>query len=772
MKRSFFIFAAILFIAIQAHAQGLIVRPDFQPADLELRQHRVNADIQEQVAVVTVEHEFYNPSATTVEGTFLFPLPQNAQVSRFSMNVDGKEIAGELLTADEARRIYEDIVRKSLDPALLEMADYRTFRARIFPIPPKATRRLTLRYDATLPIEGKTVTFQYPMQGALSYRGAGAPIRPMPAPQPRERDQAREPERTRSQQSAIHVQINTATAVKNIYSPSHRVEVKQENDRRATVAFEANNAIDGRDFLLYYSLDPNEIGATLLAHRPYTDKSGYFMLLISPQVNPDTTPAQGKDLVLVLDTSGSMAGEKIQQAKAALRYCLQRLGNRDRFGLVTFSSEARKFRETLAGLEARDEALYHVDRLEATGGTNINAALLAAVDLLRGSRSGNSPASAGQSMIIFLTDGLPSAGVQDEGEIRRNLQSANRDGIRIFSFGVGFDVNTRLLDGLAKTSNAFSDYISPQENIEEKISTFYEKVRYPVMSNLEYSFRGVEAHALSPHRLPDLFKGGQIILAGRYRDGGRATLVLRGQAGGERQGDARREFHYDFTFPRQERERDFVARLWATRRVGDLLDEIRLQGENVELKNEVIALAKEFGLVTPYTSYLVQEEERLTLQESRSQQVDDRLMTLSRAGNGGRRESAQPAAAPAAMDAMNQASGAGAVQMSKSIRAMKSAEVATEADAKSAGLVTIKGSTLRQQTDGTWMDIDYKAEVATIKLAFASEAYFTFLRIFPEAREFCKLGNKIIFTFHGKFVQIGEDGEKQMSEEKLRERFR
>jgi len=253
-----------------------------------------------------------------------------------------------------------------------------------------STRRLTLRYDATLPIDGKTVTLQYPLQGALSHRGVNTPppfpMHPVPQSQ---RDQRREPEQVRSQQSTIQIQINTTTAVKNIYSPSHRVEVRQESDRRATVTFEANNAIDGRDFLLYYSLDPNEIGATVLTHRPYTDKSGYFTLLISPQVNPDATQVQGRDLVFVLDTSGSMAGEKMQQAKAALRYCLQRLGNRDRFGLVTFSSEARKFREALADIGARDDALYHVDRLEATGGTNINEALLAATDLLR-----NSPASA------------------------------------------------------------------------------------------------------------------------------------------------------------------------------------------------------------------------------------------------------------------------------------------------------------------------------------------------------------------------------------------
>ncbi len=754
MQRSIFTFVAVLFIALQAHAQGLIIRPDFQPADLELRQHRVNAEIQEQVAVVTVEHEFYNPSSVTVEGTFLFPLPPNAQVSRFSMNVDGREMVGELLSADEARRIYEDIVRKSLDPALLEIADYRTFRARIFPIPPRATRRLTLRYDATLPMDGKTATFQYPLQGTLTHRSAGVPVpTPMPMPPERqtpERDQRREPERVRSLQSTIQIQISTATAVKNIYSPSHRVEVRQQNDRRATVNFEANNVIDGRDFLLYYSLDPNEIGATLLTHRPYSDKSGYFMLLISPQVNPEATQVQGKDLVFVLDTSGSMAGEKIEQAKAALRYCLQRLGNRDRFGLVTFSSEARRFREELAGAEARDDALYHVDRLEATGGTNINEALLAAMDLLRGSPNG-------RSMIIFLTDGLPSTGIQNEGEIRRNLQNANRNGIRIFSFGVGFDVNTRLLDGLAKESHAFSDYISPQENIEEKVSNFYDKVRYPVMSNIEYAFRGIETHGLSPNRLPDLFKGGQIILAGRYRAGGRGTLVLRGQVGEERQ-----ELQYDFSFPQQERERDFVARLWATRHAGDLLDEIRLNGENSELKNEVIALAKEFGLVTPYTSYLVREEEEtLTLQ----QPMRVRHMNEPQAAPGALSGRVM---APAA-EAMQQTSGAGAVQMSKSIRVMKTAEKAPAAESKSVGLVAVQGRTLRQQPDGAWMDIEYQAGTATVKLAFASDAYFTFLRVFPEGREFCKLGNKLIFKFRGKFVEIGEGGEKQLPAARLRE---
>jgi hypothetical protein len=166
----------------------------------------------------------------------------------------------------------------------------------------------------------------------------------------------------------------------------------------------------------------------------------------------------------------------------------------------------------------------------------------------------------------------------------------------------------------------------------------------------------------------------------------------------------------------------------------------------------------------------VQEEESLTMEAPRIRQMDDRLMRLSGAGNGGRIDAQQPATVTT-MDAMNQASGAGAVQMSKSIRAMKSAEVAPEAEIASSGLVSIKGRTLRRQAGGAWVDVDYKTDAATIKFVFASEAYFTFLRVFPEAREFCKLGKKVIFKFHGKFVQIGDDGEKQISEVKLQERF-
>jgi len=354
---------------------------------------------------------------------------------------------------------------------------------------------------------------------------------------------------------------------------------------------------------------------------------------------------------------------------------------------------------------------------------------------------------------------LPSSGVTDEGQIRRNLKNANRNDVRVFTFGVGFDVNTRLLDGISREHHGFADYISPQENIEEKVSGFYDKVRYPVMSAIEYEFRGAEVRSLSPGRLPDLFKGGQIILTGRYQSPGRTTLVLRGMSGERRQ-----SFQYDFELPERERQQDFVARLWATRRVGDLLEEIRVNGENDELKNEVVALAKEFGLVTPYTSYLVKEEEAIARNFGRSPGVHGAPTPMLMQSL-----DLDAAAAPPSAESFKMTTGAGAVQASSRLREMKQAEV--DPTTQQQGIVAISGRTMVLSPEGVWMDSEFKPVMKAVQLAFASEAYFNFLRLYPEARSFCKLGQKVIFKFRNQFVQVGEAGKKQMSEAELRKLF-
>ena len=736
----------LLVFAGSAAAQGVVIGRDGRPVMLTLRNHRVEADIQERLAVVTVEHEFHNTGHATVEGTFLFPLPPDAQVSDFSMEVDGETMSGELLSAAEARRIYEDIVRRSLDPALLEMADYRTFRARVFPIPPGAKRTLTLRYDATLPMDGQTATFRYPLQGSLSYRPVGVrPPRPMPRPGPR--STRHEPERDRpehghhpARQTVIRVQVEGASGVKNVYSPSHSIDVRRRDGHRAEAVFETAGVLDGREFVLYYSLDPSDIGATLLTHRPYGDRPGYFMLLIDPPVDVDESRIQPQDIVFVLDTSGSMRGEKMEQARDALRYCLQNLGDRDRFGLIAFSTDVDPFRDALRPASTRDDALYFVDQLKAGGGTNINDALLAATRMLDDSDNG---------LIIFLTDGLPSIGVRNEEMIRTNIREAGGSHIRLFSFGVGYDVNTRLLDGLSKAAGAFADYISPEENIETRVGGFYDKVRYPVMTNLDLRFDDVDTYALAPGALPNLYKGSSLIVAGRYRGPGTATVTLQGRLEGEQASK-----RYRFRFPERERERDFVARLWATRRVGQLLEEIRLHGENTELKDEVVTLAKEFGLVTPYTSYLVQEDEAMADAEPRMFffSEDTRRRAATQAG-------------------MNKASGREAVEASQDIRAMQEV-VAAPMPPAPPGVIVVQGRTLYETPENTWIDEAFDPdEDEAVSIKFASDAYFTFLRLYPEAVAFARLGNEVTFFFNGRFVQIGGDGAETMAEAALRKMF-
>ena len=755
-KGMFPLILMMIVTAWPAVAQGIVIGRDGRPVVLELRKHRVEADVQERLAVVTVEHEFHNTGRMTVEGTFLFPLPPEAQVSKFSMEVDGEVMSGELLSADEARKIYEDIVRRSLDPALLEMADYRTFRARVFPIPPGAKRTITLRYDATLPMDGHTVTFRYPLQGSLTYRPVGIrPPRPMPGPRPRPRPGITrdQPERHRpehdplgSRETLIRVQIETATGVKNVYSPSHTIDVRRRSDRRAEAVFEAGEVLDGREFVLYYSLDPSDIGATLLTHRPYSDRPGSFMLLLDPPVDLDESLIQPQNVVFVLDTSGSMRGEKIDQARDALRYCLHHLGRRDHFGLVAFSTDVDAFRDELRPASAYEDALYFVDQLEAGGGTNINDAVLAAVKMLDGSDNG---------LIVFLTDGLPSVGETSEGAIRANVQKAANGNVRLFSFGVGYDVNTRLLDGLSGASGAFADYISPEENIEERVSAFFDKVRYPVLTDLDLAFDGVDAYALAPGMLPNLYKGSQLIVAGRYRGAGPSTVRLSGQMAGQRETK-----RYTFRFPERERERDFVARLWATRRVGQLLEEIRLKGENEELKDEIVALAKEFGLVTPYTSYLVQEEERMAGRVFFFAPPPDAYLDLD-----------EVVVTESPREAMRKSTGAASVAASRDIRAMQEAEAAPQQQAAT-GLIAVQGQMLYRTPDNAWVNVDFDPESdEVVQIKFASAAYFTFLRLYPEAGEFARLGTQMTFFFQGRFVQIGEEGEETMTEAEQRKLF-
>ncbi len=590
-----------LLSAPSARADGFIVvprpaamtlPPGHPPwAPLEVQSHRVRIAVRDQVAVTEVDEVFHNPNALRVEGEYLFPIPKNATIDRFSMEIDGKQQTAELVDAAQARTLYEDIVRRMRDPALLEYGERGLFRVRAFPIEPNGSKHVTIRYSQVLRRDGPVVELDYPLD---TERFSSAPIDTV----------------------TVEVHIESKEALKSVWSPSHAVEVTRKGDHEALAGFELTHARPDSDFQLFYTVDEKQpVGLGVLTHRVEGEDDGYFLLLASAGAEDDAAKRQPEDVVFAVDTSGSMAGPKIEQLKRALRYCIQGLGERDRFEIVRFSTEAEPLFGSLvdASPANRTKALSFVDGFHAAGGTAIQEALdrsLHAGDSVR-----DATRDAGRPYLVaFLTDGQPTVGETDPQKLADLGRAAvGKTGARVFTFGVGTDVDTRLLDQLAEASRGASQYVGDRDDIERAVSSFYARVAQPVMTGLTLRTEGdIRLLQSYPQALPDLFHGDQLVVVGRYRGAGEGRVIVSGTVGGES-----RELASRVVFPAKgpgpadaESGNPFVPRLWATRRVGYLLDEIRQHGENAELRDEIVQLARRHGIVTPYTSYLILEDER------------------------------------------------------------------------------------------------------------------------------------------------------------------
>jgi Ca-activated chloride channel family protein len=542
---------------------------------MDVNHVKVNTRITDQVAVTSVDQEFYNPNPARLEGTFVFPIPKGAHINKFTMEIDGKQVEAELLPADKARQIYEDIVRKLKDPALLEYAGRDVFKVRIFPIEPNSKKRITLSYTELLKADDGLVSYVLPMSAE---KFSAKPIKNV----------------------SVKVDLDSKRPLKSIYSPSHSVEVKRTGANRATIGYEASDVQPDTDFTLYFAPEKDEIGVNLLTHRTSVD-DGYFLLLASPGVDVKEKQVVMKDVAFVLDTSGSMAGKKLDQAKKALQFCVENLNEGDHFEIIRFSTEVEPLFDKLAEANRahRARAEDFIKDLRPIGGTAIDDALRKALALRPG--QGDRP-----FVVIFLTDGRPTIGTTDEDQIVADVKKASEGRTRVFCFGIGTDVNTHLLDRITEDTRAVSQYVLPEEDLEVKVSNFFSKIKEPVLANPTLKFTGdIRTTKLYPSPLPDLFKGEQLMLVGRYSGKGDSAVIVQGTVNG-----TEKKFTYEVKFPGESAENEFIPRLWSTRRVGYLLDEIRLHGENAELRDEVTELARKYGIVTPYTAYLILEDEQ------------------------------------------------------------------------------------------------------------------------------------------------------------------
>jgi Ca-activated chloride channel family protein len=724
-------FFLIFFAAISpANAQGVIIpivcdrpprcippprplpRPIILPQQLPVKSIKLDTKINNQVATTHVEQIFRNDTDATLEGTYFFPIPESASISEFAIWENDKRLVGEVRTREEARRIYESIVRRQRDPGLLEYAGKDLFQATVFPIPPRSDKKLEIVYTQVLKAENETVAYRYPL---------GVGKNPVPIGT-----------------ISGKIEIESKDGLRNVYSPSHQIDTRKIGENRATLSFETSGKREPDDFQLFYGVTKEDFGLSLLTYRE-PGKDGYFLLLLSPRDAVSEQELSSKDIVFVLDTSGSMAEEgKMEKARKALLFGIQNLRDGDRFNVVAFAGEERLMETGLIRADAagRARGLEFVKNLRPNGGTNINDALRAAIRQFNG--GGDRP-----KMLVFMTDGLPTVSETNPEKIVANVAESRKsiEDLRLFTFGVGYDVNTFLLDKLAAQTGGAADYVEPKEDLEIKVSNFFAKVSSPVLTDIDIDWGVAQIDLIYPRKMPDLFKGTQIALIGRYRNDSdlrTALLKVTGKNGKE----TRTFFYENLKFPRRDEKNDFLPRLWATRRVGWLLEQIRANGENKELRDEIVDLGTRFGIVTPYTSYLA---------------IDGNLPVNSRNMNGLLMSS--PMREADARRKMAAQSGADAVALSKQQTAQQSVVTVNKDDEQVFVNQTVAqqvGTKTFYQQSGFWQDAEFKPEtkLPEIKVQFASDEYFALITQEKELAQFFALGEQVVVVYKGKVYRV------------------
>jgi Ca-activated chloride channel family protein len=586
-------------------------RPVPQPVvSYKIKELAVHARITDQVARVQVSQSFVNTGSQQMEVQFLFPLPYDGAVDKLTLLVDGKEFPGKLMPAKDARSVYEAIVRSNKDPALLEWMGSGLFQTSVFPVPPGAERKVTLNYNQLLRKDRGLTDFLFPLSTARYTSHAVEKV-------------------------DFQVTIESAIDIKNVYSPTHTVDIKRPDARHAVVSYSRTNDIPVSDFRLLFDVDKGQVGASVISYKPKEGDDGFFLLLASPQVKAPDAERPRKTVIFVLDRSGSMSGKKIEQAKSAVKFVLNNLREGDMFNIVAYDGSVESYKPELERYneETRKAALGYVEGLYPGGGTNISGALSTALGQLKDNSRPN--------YVLFLTDGLPTIGETNEAKICVGAKDANKIRARILSFGVGYDVNSRLLDRISRDGYGLSEYVRPDEDIEAHVSTVYSNISSPVLTDVALDIQldglkpedGPAVNRIYPKGNFDLFEGQQLVVVGRYRKPGAAKVVIKGHIGGQEQ-------KFDFPATLIEKSGDesyaFVEKLWAMRRIGEIIDQLDLAGRNEEMVKELVDLSTKHGILTPYTSFLADETMRPLADAGAVRRAGESLRELDRAdGLGG-----------------------------------------------------------------------------------------------------------------------------------------
>ncbi len=680
--------AALLLLPASASAQQIIAPEPplpcpgcWWPVDAVAQLDSIEADIDVSDGVTIARYRFdlSNPAleghegGPGAEGRIIFPVPTGSSVTDLVLSGGPETLEGRLLDSDDATRIYEDIVRRLIDPALLRSLEGDMYEVRAFPVPAGEERQVSFTVTTPLLAEGEQALVEVPWS-RMSPRPAAA---------------------------LVDVAVDVPWEVRSAIAPGFTLDEERAGDGQMDVAWESPaDWSPDTNFRLYLSGGEGLIDTRLLAYRE-RGEDGYFSLLFAPIVELDESIA--RDVVLVLDRSGSMEGEKMEQAISAAEYVLGNLGSDDRFAIVDFSRYIRIFDEAMRPSADAEAGIDYVRGLAAGGNTNIAGALERGLAFLDGERPGT---------VIFLTDGLATVGIEQADGILEVAEQAAPDRTQLFAFGVGYDVDTVLLDALANTFTGSSHYVSPEERIDTEVARLWERVSTPVLSDVEISIDGVETWDLAPAEIPGIFAGNQALLAGRYDGAGEATLTVTGNsaAGPE-------EFVYDVTFPERDEADPAVAQLWAQRRVADLLTELRIEGVRDSLIEEIVEVANQFGIVTPYTAYLAQEPEMAFDPERGVRLAADEAQAFAEAP----------------------ASGKSAVDRAIAVEELRDGNL---------GLGTQTSQVLGAHTfyfvDETWTRNDFETGADAPEVEVGSAEFLALIAEMPEIAEAATLGQRVI----------------------------
>ena len=569
------------------HQQGQIV----------IKEINAGVDILEQVATTTMEIEVQNTGSARLESVLLVPVPDGAVVRGFTFQGAGKEPTAELLRREDARRIYDSIVAKMRDPALLEFVGYNLVQSSVFPVEPRSTQKVRLTYEHLLPADGSRVDYVLPRSESVDY----------------------------SIPWNVTVRVAAKKPVSTIYSPSHKIETKRTSSEVVMARIAPDAVRDPGAFRLSYLIEQGGVTASMFAYPDPKVGGGYFLLLAGLPAKPadhDKDNGIKREITLVIDRSGSMNGEKLEQVREAALQTIAGLEDGEAFNIIIYNEAVESFakepvvKDDASTKQARD----YLKAMKARGGTNIHDALLEALR--------PNPMTGYLPIVLFLTDGLPTVGQTSEKSIREMAMKGNRFERRIFTFGVGTDVNTPLLEKVAFETRATSTFVLPQEDVELKVAHVFKRLAGPVLAGTTINAMGKDGNPargrvmdMLPTTLPDLFDGDQLVLLGRYVGDEPVTFQISGNYLGKD-----KAFKFTFKPDKATTRNAFVPRLWASRKIGDLVDAIRQLGADhgaipgaapppdattdprlKELIDEVVRLSTEFGILTEYTAFLARE---------------------------------------------------------------------------------------------------------------------------------------------------------------------